>query len=79
MCNGPELLKTIQDLNAKPKELRCTVNAKCWCFKLETLIEHPDYEGVCMSPAEILAIEDLELPQCDIDLLTELKDHEFIS
>jgi len=33
-------------------QIKCTLNSKCWCMKIETKIPH--FETECMSPFEML-------------------------
>jgi hypothetical protein len=63
-------------LNKLKPTVRCTVDRKCWCAKLETKI--PYYSGQCLSPQEMLDLSSSTLPRKDVAYLKTLTTKEFV-
>ena len=75
MCNGDKMLTVLKQTQCRQKELRCLVNSKCWCMKVQTRLVHDGDD--CMSPQDMLDLG-VVLPTADRAYLESLTDLKFI-
>lgn len=63
-------------LNKMKPTVRCTVDHKCWCAKVETKTAHDG--GQCLSPQEMLDLFEAKLTRKDVAYLKTLTAKEFV-
>lgn len=76
MCSGDKILTEIKCRQVKPCPLFCTVDANCWCMRVQTRFVH--HADDCMSPQEMLEQTSVKITDSDRRYLESLKDREFI-
>lgn len=74
MCDY-KLLKSMRDLQVKPRELKCTASSTCWCFGVSHKIQHDS--DTCMSPSEMLKFHGKDMCTSDIRYLKKLTSYDF--
>lgn len=78
MCDRDQLLNDLKHLQVKPKPLCCTVDASCWCMRVQTRFTHPLDLSDCLSPQEMLDQASVNLPEHDRVYLQSLVGRQFI-
>ena len=72
MCDATELIKKLQPLQVKPKELKCTASTTCWCNSISHRFPHSTMFEGCMSPREMLELDGKNMSEHDRKYLESL-------
>lgn len=74
MCDGDKLLREFKDR----QPLVCSVDATCWCMRIQTKFTNPLDKEDCMSPRELLDQVSAKLTEFDKNYLTALLGRPFV-
>ncbi len=77
MCDS-KLLETMRPLQVKMNTIHCTCNSNCWCNQLSYRFPLDQSPERCLSPQEILDLDDIILSPTDIKYLNFLKHKTFL-
>lgn len=81
MTNPAKIYNELKPRQIKPEPLKCTVSAQCWCNRVKDFrySSELEWDGECMSPADMLERFDAELSNRDKFYLQSLLHRVFVS